>query len=70
MADGCPCGRNASQGEATAYQASYHRLGAGLDSVQLPEQRAVRALLACNRYVHASQPHPHQGYTATAVDGG
>ena len=53
-ADGCTSGRNASQGEPTAYQARWHRFEAGLDSVRPPELRAVRGLLAFSRWCHAA----------------
>ena len=56
-ADCCPCGSNASQGEPTARPR---------DSVQPPEQRAVRGLLACSRYVHATASPSR----AKVVDGG
>ena len=53
-ADGCTSGRNASQGEPTAYQARWHRFGVGLDSVRPPELRAARGSLAFSRWRHAS----------------
>ena len=55
---GCTSGRNASEGERTAYQARWHRFGLGLESVRPPELRAVRGLLAVSRWRHARKRIP------------
>ena len=67
-ADGCTSGRNASQGEPTAYQARWHRFGVGLDSVRPPELRAVRGSLAFSRWRHASAS-PSRIWAARVSDG-
>ena len=62
-------------GELAAYQASLHRFDVRVDSTWPPEQRGLR--LPTEPFAVGSlataismQPHPHQRYMVTVVDGG